>query len=121
MFEISLTQALAFYSSLVVLGAFFIWFYTEVNTHHAYRVLERQYLWRCVFCAFTYLDEAAERVSKCPRCHSLNSIDDAGARYAGVTLPSTEPVSLSVIEPPRRNPSHRKRPGARNKGPRRRR
>lgn len=120
MVEISLTSALALYSALVLAGMFFIWLYTEVRTHHVYEVLEKQYLWRCVFCTFTYLDEAAEKISRCPRCHSLNSVEDVHSKF--VRLKNfAEPALAEETEDPRRNPSRKKRPGAKQRGPRRRR
>jgi hypothetical protein len=119
--EISLTTALALYSGCILLGTVVIWLYTELRTQHAYHVLEKQYLWRCVFCAYTYLDEAAEALSQCPRCHSINSMQDAGARFvraSGVLLP--EPDLPREVDQ-RRSPSRQKRPGAKRRGPRRRR
>ncbi|MBI2435661.1 MAG: hypothetical protein HYV26_22635 [Candidatus Hydrogenedentes bacterium] len=122
MYEISLTTAVVLYSSIVLFGGLGIWLYMETSTHHTYRVLEQQYLWRCVFCTYTYLDEAAERVSRCPRCHSLNSIEDAGVKLVQIRQPAAATlVPAEPGEPPRRNPSRQKRPGARRRGPRRRR
>lgn len=120
MIEISLTMALALYTGCILAGTFVIWIYTEARTHHAYQVLEKQYLWRCVYCAFTYLDEAAERMSQCPRCHSINTIDDRGARFVRTRLPDLEPELQREVDQ-RRNASRQKRPGAKRRGPRRRR
>jgi len=121
MIEISLTAALALYSGVLIAGALAIWIYTEAATQRSYRILEKQYLWRCTFCAFTYLDEAAEAVSQCPRCHSLNTLDDPQARFVRTRqLPVLEP-ELPREVPARRSPSRQKRPGARRRGPRKRR
>lgn len=120
MIEISLPTALIVYSGVIVAGAFLIWLYTEITTRRAYLVLEKQYLWRCVFCSYVYLDQDAIRHSTCPQCGSINSLDDKKARY----IPA--PKSLRAAEEPhavqesRRNPSRGKRPGARRRGPRRR-
>jgi len=75
MIELTLTQALALYS--VVIGSAFvgIWIFTELGVHRSHRQLEKQCLWRCVFCSYTYLDESAERLSECPRCKSINSLE----------------------------------------------
>jgi phage FluMu protein Com len=120
MIEISLSTALAIYSALIGFGAAAIWLYTEIRTRHAYHFLEKQHVWRCVFCAYTYLDEEAEMVSQCPRCASFNSIGDKDAKPV---LPRTvaEPSAAEEVPvpPPRRNPSHRKRPKAQRRGPRR--
>lgn len=121
MIEISLTVALALYSGIVGIGALVIWFYTEATTQQAHKVLEKQNLWRCTFCTFVYLDEDAGAVSECPRCHSLNTGDDKGARYVPIHAPArTTRDDVGPAEPQRRNPSRGKRPGARRRGPRRR-
>lgn len=121
MIEISLTAALALYSGVIGIGALILWFYTEATTQHAHKVLEKQNLWRCTFCAFVYLDEEAGNVSQCPRCQSLNTATDKGARYVAVAeAPHSNRDAIGPEEPPRRNPSRGKRPGARSRGPRRR-
>lgn len=122
MIEISLSAAMALYSAVIACGALAIWLYTELRTRHVHRFLEKQHVWHCVFCAFTYLDEEAEVLSQCPRCQSFNSAADKNAKPIPPNLPS-EPVPETGSEElaPRRNPSHRKRPHAQNRGPRRRR
>lgn len=120
MIEISLPAALVVYSAIIVIGAFAIWFYTEVTTRRAYLVLEKQYLWRCIFCSYVYLDQDAVKHSQCPQCHAINSLEDAGARYIPASKRAlAETVPLEKQET-RRNPSRGKRPGARRRGPRRR-
>ena len=120
MIEISLRHALILYSSLLGLIVLGIWLYTEVTARRSYHFLEKQFLWRCVFCGYIYLDEAAESVSQCPRCSSYNSVDDRRARYVRARAATPE---LRAPEPPAkplRNPSRRKRPHQRRRGPRRR-
>lgn len=120
MIEISLTSALLFYSSIIVAGAFLIWLQTEVVTRKAHLVLEKQYLWRCTFCSYIYLDTDAVRHSTCPQCHCINILEDKQARY----IPLSK--SLQIVEESgerqmsRRNPSRGKRPGAKRRGPRKR-
>ncbi len=130
MIEISLNAALIFYSSLIGIGAFLFWLYTEVSVQRHYQVLEKQHLWRCAYCAFTYLDEDAELYSKCPRCDSMNSIADHKTKFIPVPkqkLQSATPWHQNAVaeteegDLPRRNPSRRKRPQTRRRGPRRRR
>ncbi|HUW59662.1 MAG TPA: hypothetical protein VMZ06_01550 [Candidatus Bathyarchaeia archaeon] len=118
MIEISLTAALILYSSIIGLLAVSIWIYSEVTVRRSYRVLEKQFLWRCVFCGYIYLDEGAEQVSMCPRCESYNSTKDKLARYV-----KTPPKPAKVVEDEDRgrNTSHRKRPHQRRRGPRKRR
>ena len=122
MIQLELTTALAIYGAIIAGGACAIWLYTEITTRHAYHVLEHQYVWHCVYCTYTYLDQDAETVSQCPRCHSFNSAGDKGARLIKPSRTAVVPQPLPAdTEQPRRNPSRGKRPGARRRGPRRRR
>ena len=120
MIEISLPAALILYSSIIVAGAFFIWLQTEVVTRKAHLVLEKQYLWRCTFCSYIYLDTDAVRHSNCPQCHSINVLEDKQARYIPISksLQVVEEVGEGQVS--RRNPSRGKRPGAKRRGPRKR-
>lgn len=123
MIQISLPVALIVYSALIVLGAFFIWLYTEVTTRRAYVVLEKQYLWRCVFCSYTYLDTDAVTHSTCPQCQSINTLEDKKARFVPVSKSvkaAAEAGETRATQESRRNPSRGKRPGARRRGPRKR-
>ena len=123
MIQLSLTQGLAFYSFLLLAGAVVIWLYTEITARRVHHRLEAQYLWRCIYCAYTYLDENAETLSQCPRCGSFNSLTDKHARFIKApraTLKPAQQPAATDDESPRRNPSRRKRPGARRRGPRRR-
>ena len=119
MIELELTRALALYSSVLLGMALFIWIYAAVTVHHTQRVLEKQHLWRCTFCGFTYLDEYAREMSQCPRCESFNSWDDPQARFIRTRHPAQE----AQVEPEDsgRNTSKRKRHHQRRRGPRKRR
>lgn len=121
MITLSLGQALLLYSSVLLAGAAAIWAYTEFSTRRTQRILGKQDLWRCYFCAYSYLDEEAETVSQCPRCQSFNAREDAHLGYAGGPAPALESTPEDSEARPRRNPSHRHRPGAKKRGPRRRR
>jgi len=122
MIEISLTTALALYSGALLLGALAIWVYTESASHHAWRTIERQHLWRCIYCTFVYLDEGAGKLSHCPRCGSINTLGDTGARYVRPTREQRQELDQREEKP---DGSHRgskqKRPGQRSRGGRRRR
>ncbi len=121
MIQISLTTALAVYSAILGVAAVAIWLFTELREQHVYRTLEKQHLWRCIFCSYVYLDEAAVTVSECPRCGSYNAIDDRHARY--IKAPKAlrkQRGEREEAQDQRRNPSRGKRPGARRRGPRRR-
>ena len=122
MIEIPLGTALIIYSTILLSVAFAVWLYTELSTHRAYRALEQQYLWRCVFCSYTYLDEKARAMSRCPRCSSYNTVGDDGAKFVAPAKvgPSDTTESDDQIAGPRRNPSKGRRGGAKRRGPRRR-
>lgn len=123
MIQISLTYALAFYSTVLGILVAAIWIYTELTVRRHHRFLGKQYLWRCVFCGYTYLDESAEQVSQCPRCASYNSVQDKHARFVvtrTATIEAPHDLTAPAAQEPRRNPSHRKRPHQRRRGPRKR-
>jgi hypothetical protein len=119
---LTLTQALGLYAIVVGIIAAAIWVYTEAGTQRMYQTLKEQHLWRCAFCAFTYLDESSSAVSECPRCGSFNTLDDNQARTitaTGAIERRTEPMAEPASEP-RRNPSRRSSPSKTRRGPRRR-
>lgn len=115
MIEITLPQALAIYSIVLGLMVVAIWLYTELSVRRPQRNLGRQYLWRCSFCGCSYLDEEAQQISKCPRCESFNTAEEATTRDTPLAVP-IERVETAVG----RNTSKRKRRQGR-RGPRRRR
>lgn len=116
MIEISLYTALALYGSLLLAGAIAVWVYTERTARRVHRILGSQNVWRCSFCAYTYLDENAVEMSTCPRCASINRIDDVGVKPYPV-----DPVAEErQREPGVRNTSRSKSKGMRARGPRRR-
>lgn len=122
MIQITLTTALALYSGVLLCGAIIIWLYTELHTRHKFWVLEKQHVWRCVFCGYTYLDEDDQPISECPRCQSLNAETDQHAKLVPNRKTAAQNVAKSETEEQsRRNPARRKNPGAKRRGPRRRR
>ena len=118
MIQISLTAALILYTAFLGTVAFSIWIYTELTVRRSYKILEKQFLWHCVFCGYIYLDEAAEKLSHCPRCGSYSSTDDKHARYVETAVHQEE--ELYDPNRPTKDSSHRKRPHQRRRGPRRR-
>lgn len=122
MIALELKYALALYSSIIGLMALFIWVYTEIAVRRPHRFLGKQYLWRCIFCGYTYLDEAGDELSQCPRCESFNAASDKNARFVPVKGVADSPSrrDLTAVESPTRNPSRRKRPHQRRRGPRKR-
>ena len=123
MIAIELRTALTLYAGILGVLIVVIWIYTEIAVRRPMRYLGKQYLWRCVICGYSYLDEADEKLSECPRCGSINSVEDKHARFAPVAKrhePEPEPQTIPDDAENRRNPSRRKRPNQRRRGPRRR-
>jgi len=116
MIEISLNTAVLIYGFLIAIGLASSWIFTEFAAARTYTALSEQDLWKCHFCTFSYLDRSGLRVSRCPRCQSYNVNESQG---------TDSPAELLAEGPDdgttRRNASRRKRPGARSRGPRRRR
>ena len=122
MIQIGLTTAILVYGSVIVIGAVLLYFASELRATRAYRVLEKQFLWRCAFCGFLYLDENAGEISQCPRCESFNTGREAQDKAVNAVKhhlrEEVKEVPETEGETPRRNPSHRKRRGGK-RGPRR--
>ena len=116
MIEISLTWALALYSIVLALIVLVIYLYTELSVRKPQQHLGEQFLWKCTFCACTYLDESGNPISQCPRCGSYNSLEDnQGPQNIPVY---TKPTPAIRVEG--KGGSKRKRQGG-SRGPRRRR
>ena len=125
MIQIGLTTAMFIYGTVIVVLAIFLYFVSELRAARVYHTLERQFLWRCAFCNFLYLDESAAHISQCPRCESYNTGVDAQDKAVSVAKQRFQQRPDETHQPdeemPRRNPSRRKRPQSRRRGPRRRR
>lgn len=126
MIEITLTTAVLLYGALILSGFLLLYMVSELRARHVYRVLEKQFMWRCAFCGFLYLDENAAVISKCPRCESFNTMEDALDKAVSkarqvVVDSGAERVQEEPGVVPRRNSARRKRPGQTRRGPRRRR
>ena len=122
MITLTLTQALGIYALIVGVAAAAIWVHTEARTQRMYQTIQQQHLWRCAFCAYTYLDESESPVSECPRCGSFNTLEDNQARVItpeGTRKRAPDPAPEPETEP-RRNPSRRSKPTKTRRGPRRR-
>ena len=126
MIEITLTTAVLLYGALILSGFLLLYMVSELRARHVYRVLEKQFMWRCAFCGFLYLDENAAVISKCPRCESFNTMEDALDKAVSkarqvVVDSGAERVQEEPGAVLRRNSARRKRPGQTRRGPRRRR
>ncbi|MCX8066129.1 MAG: hypothetical protein N3G21_13335 [Candidatus Hydrogenedentes bacterium] len=121
MIEISVTWAFIIFSLLVLILSAILWYFSEVNARRIYSFYKDQYVWKCSYCAFVYLDTESEEISKCPRCNSFNVIyQDVGG--TGITrVEEIEDFENTSAEIRKKNPSRKKNPHARNRGPRRRR
>ncbi len=113
MIEISITEAFVIYSFIIALSGIILWGLSEVGTRRIYTAFKNQNVWECKYCAFVYLDTEAEEISQCPRCYSFNIISTAN------NIMQDESKEENIE--PRRNPSHKKHPHARHRGPRKRR
>ena len=120
MIELELTQALALYSAVLFVLIVAIWIYTEVRIIRPRRYLGKQFLWRCSFCGFAYLDEQDESLSQCPRCGSFNSATDKDARAVPLSKSSTKKPVEEEPAAVQRNTSRRKRHHQKRRGPRKR-
>ena len=116
MIEISLTLALALYSVVLSLIVLAIFLYTELSVLRPQQHLGEQFLWKCTFCACTYLDESANPISQCPRCGSFNSIEDERGPQ---NLPAISPAVPRGESTPAGGSKRKRRGGKR--GPRKRR
>jgi rubredoxin len=117
---ISLTTAILVYSFALAAIFLVLYLYTERGARRSQRILTQQFLWRCTYCGYTYLDEEAISVSQCPRCGSLN--DEAEGRpreLRGHGAWAEAPDAVEAAVESRRNPSRRKRPTQKRRGPRR--
>ena len=118
MIELDLRWALLLYTAVVAAVILGIWIYTEFTVYRPQRFLGKQYLWRCTFCGYSYLDDRDDTLSQCPRCGSYNAAED---RHARLVPPPKKMATVTTVEepsPPRKNPSLRKRPHQRRRGPR---
>lgn len=120
MIDIELTHALVLYSGILAVIALSVWAYTEFSTRRVHRVLEQQYLWRCTFCGYTYLDDSGQELSQCPQCESFNSVSDENARFVQSSAIERWEKEPKEAEEPRGKGSRRKRPHQRRRGPRKR-
>lgn len=125
MITINLSTAVILYSALILLGAATLWLFGELGSRRTLRVLEKQNLWRCAYCGYVYLDESAGLHSPCPRCSSINIIEEAQDRVVArekERFVEAHPLPVAPVnegDEPRRNPSHRKRTRGTSRGPRR--
>lgn len=120
MIEISVTWAFIIFSFVILLVSAVLWYFSELNVRKIYNFYKEQYVWKCAYCAFVYLDADSEEISQCPRCSSYNvAYQEAGSAWRPEKGSGSNESMIKEIR--RKNPSRRKNPHARHRGPRRRR
>lgn len=121
MIPLTLTQALGLYAGVLGVMVVGIWLYTELRVRRPQRGLGQQFLWHCVICGYSFLDDENTELAECPQCGTILSARDKGTREVMVVDGKVEAApAIGPDEDPRRNPSKRKRPNASRRGPRRR-
>lgn len=121
MIEISVTEAFIIFSFVILVISVVLWYLSEVSARRIYSFYKEQYVWKCSYCAFVYLDTESEEISQCPRCNSYNVIYQGANGTSEITGKDIVVREDSSGEVKRRNPSRKKNPHARHRGPRRRR
>ena len=118
MIEITLNQALLLYSVVLGIGFLVLLLYAEIKVQRTAERLEKQHLWRCTICTYTYLDQPGVDRSRCPRCNSVNTLEDKDAKLVdtGQKMDHTD----AAREEGRKNTSKKKQGRGGNRGPRRR-
>ena len=110
MIVITLTQALILYTLILGCGFFVLLLYAELKVERTAERLEKQHLWRCVICAYTYLDTPGTESSTCPRCHSVNTLDDKKAKLVPVkSHRKKEAMKEELVKDVETASSHKKR------------
>ncbi len=118
MIEISVTWAFIIFSFVILLAIIVLWYLSELNARKIYSFYKEQYVWKCAYCSFVYLDADSEEISQCPRCNSYNV---AYQSANNIFEPKQIVTENSSGEVRRRNPSRKKNPHAKHRGPRKRR
>ena len=125
MIVITLNQALMIYSIILAAGFFFLLLYAELKIQRTAERLEKQHLWRCTICTYTYLDRPGVESSVCPRCASVSTLQDEKAKLVDtgqkMKINREKSKKKDVSETgPRKNPSRGKQGRGGHRGPRRR-
>lgn len=80
MMSVDLFWALALFTSVVLLFFSSLW---VIRGPHKKRVnLEKQFVWLCSICAYTYITTKEEKISKCPRCSNFNKKEAGGTKIS---------------------------------------
>lgn len=75
MIELSPTTALMLYLGLSLLFLLGVWAYNYYAALKKRILPSEKELIVCEFCHFAYLDVSEKKISRCPRCNSLNTMD----------------------------------------------
>jgi len=72
MIELSPTTALMVYLGFALAFLLGIWIFSHYKTKRRPILPSEKDLHVCEFCHFAYLDVGAKKITRCPRCESLN-------------------------------------------------
>lgn len=72
MIKLDISQAVFLYLLFTVVGVFVLWMFFEEKLKFTYFREEDAYVWQCNICTYTYVDSLNRKISRCPRCNSLN-------------------------------------------------
>ncbi len=70
MINLTLSEAIFLYLGAFIVFFLFIWAIYENRIENKKSIEDKEYIWYCNICGFTYIDTLNVSVSKCPRCHS---------------------------------------------------
>ena len=79
MFKIDFDFGIALYLGLIIFLIFIFWIKSEKKEGRpSSKYEEKEFIWQCEICAYTYVDSTHASISQCPRCGSYNERKDKG-------------------------------------------
>lgn len=72
MIRLELTDAVAVYIFITVIGVLLLWMFFGRDKKIPQYTSEKKYMWQCSICTHAYVDSRREVISKCPQCGSFN-------------------------------------------------
>lgn len=80
MIPVDITTAIFLYLMFSLCSIFTVWMWFEKSEHVRPGEREKNEIWNCLICTYTYVDSTHDTISKCPRCHSLNRKGNLGVQ-----------------------------------------
>ena len=68
MIELDISTAVAIYLFLTVVGLLLLWLFFDREAKPKHYTSEKESIWQCNICTFSYVDSQHDLISKCPRC-----------------------------------------------------